>query len=149
MNSNSITKLRKKFIWTAVFSFTIVMLLMGAAVYGVNLAITRSNIRAVMEDIVANDGYLPLTDESDNHSRNYTDETEGMGSEKSEGDLYSSFSFRDVFGIDSDSYRTIDSGFPPATLPFCMTKTARLKRYLPTGLPPLKRMRRWSTRRWP
>lgn len=56
MNSNSITKLRKKFIWTAVFSFTIVMLLMGAAVYGVNLAITRSNIRAVMEDIVANDG---------------------------------------------------------------------------------------------
>ena len=109
MNSNSITKLRKKFIWTAVFSFTIVMLLMGAAVYGVNLAITRSNIRAVMEDIVANDGYLPLTDESDNHSRNYADETEGMGSEKSEGDLYSSFSFRDVFGIDSDSYRTIDS----------------------------------------
>ena len=119
MNSNSITKLRKKFIWTAVLSFTAVMLLMGVAIYSVNLAITRANIKDIMKEIVANDGYLPLTDDNDNDENNPPPSTEGetgsIGETSAEnnnnGDLYSSFSLRDVYGFNSDTYKTTDSRY--------------------------------------
>lgn len=64
MSEKSIQRLKKKFIATSMCSFLLVMLFIAGCIYGVNLALTRVQIRHVMHYIEENDGVLPVTGDS-------------------------------------------------------------------------------------
>ena len=59
MNQRVINKLRRNFMLVAMVSFVAVMLAMGGIIYLTNLAVTRHEIRKVMNYIVRNEGRLP------------------------------------------------------------------------------------------
>lgn len=62
MNEKSIQRLKRKFVMTAMISFFLVMLFIAGCIFAVNLSMTRTQIRHIIEYIESNDGVLPEQD---------------------------------------------------------------------------------------
>ena len=83
MNTSSINKLRRRFIFAALMAYLLVALWIGALIYGINALTTQREIRTVLNTIVTYGGILPEMDRDGKiHKQEMGEESEDSGSQE-------------------------------------------------------------------
>lgn len=73
MNSRSIQKLRRKFIFISSLTYFLVIVFMGGCINAVNMTSTRFQIKNVLDYIIENDGEIP-NEVTDDYARSFSAE---------------------------------------------------------------------------
>ena len=98
MNSHSIEKLRKKFIWVATGSFLLVMFLIAGFIYATNLLVTRGEARAMLNYIISNGGEFPFPQQGESKALTEVILPETGIEPVTENNDYRDLSLPDMFG---------------------------------------------------
>lgn len=127
MNTSSINKLRRRFIFAALMAYLLVALWIGALIYGINALTTQREIRTVLNTIVTYGGILPEMDRDGKiHKQEMGEESEDSGSqedidadsvlEEPKGEdfdvvISDNFTIYDIFAIGSNIFTSSENHY--------------------------------------